>query len=390
MKYNFAIVGSGYVGMSLGALISSKHNVIIHDIDINRVNKINNGQSTIEDNDIESFIEKNEFPLSATTEKSKAYNNADFVIIATPTDYDDKSNKFDTSTVEEVIKDIISINKKALIVIKSTIPVGFTDMQNLKNNTDKIIFSPEFLREGQALADNLNPSRIIIGGNSNKAKVFGDILRQCSKNNHAKMMFTSSKNAEAIKLFSNTYLAMRVAFFNELDTFSMVNELDTKDIIEGVCEDSRIGTTYNNPSFGYGGYCLPKDTKQLLSNYSEIPQDIIRAIVNSNETRKDFIANHIIKLNKDTIGFYRLSMKEGSDNYRSSAVLGIIEKLLAENKEVIIFEPLLNENIFEGVKIEENLDSFKKKSDLIISNRISDDLKDVEHKTFSRDIFGEN
>jgi len=390
MKYKITVVGSGYVGMSLAALLSAKHDILVYDIDNKRVDKINNKISTVSDEDIDNFLRNQKLSLEATTDINIAFKNSKFIIVATPTDYDVDSNKFNTSSVESVIENARSLNPDALIIIKSTIPVGFTKEQNAKHNTDKIIFSPEFLREGKALADNLYPSRIVVGSNSNDAIIFGNILKDCSNKKNAKVLHTKSNEAEAINLCANTYLAMRVAFFNELDTYAIASDLDSESIINGISLDSRIGEGYNNPSFGYGGYCLPKDTKQLLANYSNIPQDLINAIVQSNETRKDFITNEILKRKPKIVGLYRLIMKEGSDNFRSSAVLGIIDRLQQKNIKIIIFEPLINSNEFNGLDVTDDLSYFKDFSQIILTNRISDNLLDVSHKVFTRDIYKEN
>lgn len=388
--YKITVVGLGYVGMSLSVLLSQNNNVVAFDIDPEKIEKINNKKSTILDKDIENFLSKNKLNLIGEKDKHLAYKNADFIIISTPTDYDPENNKFNTTSVDQVVKDAIENNQDALIVIKSTIPVGHSEKLQRLYKTDRIVFSPEFLREGSALYDNLYPSRIIIGSNSKKSKKFVDLLKECAKKDKIESIFMKPKEAESVKLFSNAYLAMRVSFFNELDSFSISNNLDSKNIIDGVCLEDRIGQGYNNPSFGYGGYCLPKDTKQLLANYEQIPQSIIKAIVSSNSTRKDFISNEIIKLNPESIGFYRLVMKEGSDNIRSSAVQGIMKRVKAKGIKVFVYEPTLKEENFFGSEVINNLDEFKKISSLIVANRISREIQDVKDKIFSRDIFGEN
>ena len=389
-KTKIAVAGSGYVGMTLSVLLAQNNEVTVLDIDPSRINKINNNQSTIHDEKIESFLSEERLFLYATLDKHEAFNNADFIIIATPTNYDYGTNSFDTSTVDSIVSDALSINKDALIVIKSTIPVGHTKLLQSKFSTEKIIFSPEFLREGKALYDNLYPSRIVIGSSLDKAKEFARLLKQGAKKEDIKTIFIESSEAEAVKLFANTYLAMRVSFFNELDSYSMSNKLDTESIINGVCLDSRIGNGYNNPSFGYGGYCLPKDTKQLLANFDQVPQNIIEAIILSNKTRKDFIANEILKESPETVGFFRLLMKEGSDNYRSSAIQGIIKRIKAKGIEVCIYEPSIDEDKFFGSKLVKDLDDFKGQSDIIIANRFDTTLEDVKDKVFSRDIFNNN
>ena len=386
-KKNITVVGSDYVGMSLAALLSKSHKVLVMDIDHRRVDLINQGKSTITDPDMDDFLTSNQLNLSATMNKQKAYADADFIIVATPTDYDVESNRFDTSSVDSVVDDAIKYNNKALIVLKSTIPVGHTNFLSDKHSTDRIIFSPEFLREGHALKDNQSPSRIIIGCNQNKGAEFAEILDQISLKKGTQILYVGAKEAEAIKLFANTYLAMRVSFFNELDSYAIANNLTTQEIIDGVCLDRRIGEGYNNPSFGYGGYCLPKDTKQLLANYDFIPQNLIQAIVQSNRTRKDFIASEIIKKNPKTVGFFRLIMKSGSDNFRSSAILGVIKRVKALGIDVVIFEKSLNEESFYGSPVIKDIDEFKKISDVIVVNRVSEELSDVEQKVFSRDIY---
>ena len=384
-----AIAGIGYVGISLAAVLSKKNSVSALDIDQKKVDQINNCESPIEDAELQDYLKQKKLNLSATTDQHKAFTDADFIIIATPTNYDEKTNFFDTSTVEDVVEEAIHINPKALIVIKSTVPVGFTDMLRKKYKTDGIIFSPEFLREGNALHDNLYPSRIVVGADDKRAKDFAALLEESCliKDKGLKVIYCDSIEAEAIKLFANSYLAMRVAFFNELDSFSLTHSMETKKIIEGICSDNRIGNFYNNPSFGYGGYCLPKDTKQLLANYSSVPNNIISAIVDANKTRKDFIADQIIKSQPKVVGVYRLVMKQGSDNFRYSAIQGVMKRIKAKGIEVIIYEPKLSENSFFHSKVINSLEDFKIKSDIIITNRIAEELSDVSSKVFSRDIF---
>jgi UDPglucose 6-dehydrogenase len=389
-KTKITVVGSGYVGMSLSVLLSQHNNVTVLDINAERVDKVNNRQSTVADTEIELFLAEKSLSLSATLDKQAAYEDASFIIVATPTNYDLDTNRFDTSSVDAVVEDALSINQYALVVIKSTIPVGHTKSLQEKFKTDRVIFSPEFLREGQALKDNLYPSRIIVGSQCKKGAEFAGLLKQCAEKESIETLFIRSTEAEAVKLFANTYLAMRVSFFNELDSYSLAHELDTKSIIDGVCLDERIGGSYNNPSFGYGGYCLPKDTKQLLANYEQVPQTLIEAIVSSNTTRKDFVANEIIKMNPKTVGFYRLVMKEDSDNFRSSAIQGVMKRIKAKGIKVVVHEPSFGEDVFFGSKILNDVNEFILKSDLIVANRMSDDLSHVQHKIFTRDIFGEN
>ena len=389
-RIKITVVGSGYVGMSLSVLLAQRNDVIVLDIDAAKVDKINNKQSTISDIEIESFLAKKSLSLVATLDKKEAYEGASFIIVATPTDYDTDTNRFDTSSVDAVVSDALRLNQSALVVIKSTIPVGHTKLLQEKYKTERVIFSPEFLREGQALKDNLSPSRIIIGGYCEASKEFGRLLGQGAVREGIETLFIPSTEAEAIKLFANTYLAMRVSFFNELDSYSFANKLDTKSIINGVCLDDRIGAGYNNPSFGYGGYCLPKDTKQLLANYKQVPQILIEAIVSSNTTRKDFIANEVIKMKPEVVGFYRLVMKEGSDNFRSSAIQGVMKRIKAKGIKVVVHEPSFGEGEFFGSKLLNDVSEFILKSDLIVANRVSDDLRHVQHKIFTRDIFGEN
>ena len=384
------VVGSGYVGSSLAVLLAQYNDVTVLDIDASQVDKVNSKQSTVVDNEIESFLTKKELSLFATLDKQVAYKDASFIVVATPTNYDPETNRFDTSSVDSVVDDALSINTKALIVIKSTIPVGHTKWLQQKHQTNRVIFSPEFLREGQALKDNLYPSRIVVGSQLDVAKEFAGLLVQSAMKDDIETLFIRSTEAEAVKLFANTFLAMRVSFFNELDSYALAHDLDTKSIIKGVCLDQRIGDGYNNPSFGYGGYCLPKDTKQLLANYEQVPQNLIQAIVSSNVTRKDFVAEEILKLKPKIVGFYRLVMKEGSDNFRSSAIQGIMKRIKAKGIEVVIYEPTLHEEIFFGSRVFGNIDEFKRKSDIIVANRRSDALEDVHAKCFSRDLFGDN
>ena len=389
-KIKITVVGSGYVGMSLAVLLAQYNKVVILDVDPERVKKINNCLSTVSDNEIEKFLKEKDLNLTATLDKKTAYDGASFIIVATPTNYDAYTNRFDTSSVDSVVGDALKNNAEALVVVKSTIPVGHTKLLQKSYATNRVVFSPEFLREGRALKDNLYPSRIIIGNEFKSGRVFADLLVQGAEKKAIETLFMSSADAEAVKLFANTYLAMRVSFFNELDSFSMVHKLNTKNIINGVCLDNRIGEGYNNPSFGYGGYCLPKDTKQLLANYNNVPQKLIEAIVSSNSTRKDFIAEEIFKLNPKIVGFYRLVMKEGSDNFRSSAIKGIIKRIKAKNIEVFIYEPEFAKNDFFGSKVILDLGDFKERCDVIVTNRKSDLLNDVNFKCFSRDIFGDS
>ena len=389
-KNKITVVGSGYVGMSLAVLLAQHNDVVVLDVDPVRVDLINDKQSTIVDPEIKSFFAKKSILLKATLDKEKAYQDASFIIVATPTNYDSDTNRFDTSSVDQVVEDALLINQSALVVIKSTIPVGHTKSLQEKFSTDRVIFSPEFLREGKALKDNLYPSRIIVGSQCDASKEFAILLKNCAKKEDIEILFIGSDEAEAVKLFANTYLAMRVSFFNELDSYALAHGLNTKSIINGVCLDERIGKGYNNPSFGYGGYCLPKDTKQLLANYDQVPQTLIRAIVSSNTTRKDFIADEMLKLKPSVVGFFRLVMKEGSDNFRFSAIQGVMKRIKAKGIEVVVYEPTLKQKYFYSSRVIQDIDEFKEVSDLIVANRFSESLTDVDYKIFSRDIFGDN
>ena len=383
-----AVAGMGYVGLSNAVLLAQRHEVVAFDIDAHRVAAVNDRRSPIEDPEIEVYLAGVELDLRATTDPQEAYSGARFVVVATPTDYDPDANFFDTSSVEAVINDVMALEPAATIVIKSTIPVGFTDRMCQQHDTDRILFAPEFLREGKALHDNLHPSRIVVGQQSARGKEFADLMLEGSLEPTAPVLITDAKQAEAIKLFANTYLAMRVAFFNELDTFASSHGMDSRDIITGVSLDPRVGGHYNNPSFGYGGYCLPKDTKQLLANYQDVPQDLIRAVVDANATRKDFVAEQILALDPQVVGIYRLVMKEGSDNYRTSSVQGIMKRLKAKGLEVIVYEPVLSESQFYHSEVVNDLTEFKRRSSVIVANRVSDEIRDVVDKVYTRDLFG--
>lgn len=382
------IIGAGYVGMSLATLLSNRHKIVLFDIDSKRIEKINNNVSPINDPDIQNYLDKHDLDLLATTDHKQAFENSEIFIVCTPTNYDEITNEFDTSSIEVSIKNILDSHNNPLIIIKSTVPLGYTKKIKKLFSYERIIFSPEFLREGKALYDNLNPSRIVIGDINEDAKIFGNILLDSANNkDEIPVLYIDSNSAEAVKLFANTYLAMRIAFFNELDTYCEINNVNTLDIIDGIGHDPRIGNYYNNPSFGYGGYCLPKDTQQLLKNYDAVPNNLIKSIVEANTTRKDFIAEQIFNKNPKIVGIYRLVMKEGSDNFRTSAIQGIMKRLKAKGIKVVVYEPSLNENLFFNSEVIKDLVTFKNQSDIIVTNRFNSELEDSREKVYTRDLY---
>ncbi len=387
-KLNITVAGLGYVGMSLAVLLARQHHVVAFDIEATRIDTVNSGGTTVADSEMERVLSEEALDLTGTLDPETAFAKADFIIVAAPTNYDDEAHYFDTSAVEKVIRQARSFNKTAFIVVKSTIPVGFTALQQKALDDDKIAFSPEFLREGKALYDNLYPSRIIVGSKSTQARQFASILREASLKPDVEILLTGSDEAEAVKLFANTYLATRISFFNELDSFGFAQGLDVQEIIQGVCADPRIGGGYNNPSFGYGGYCLPKDTKQLLANYRDIPHKLVQAVVETNEARKTFIAEQVLKLGAETIGVYRLTMKQGSDNMRSSAMHDIVKRLISEHARVVVYEPMLDADALPGTEVTDDLQSFLSKVDVVVCNRRDKELEDYKGPLFTRDIFG--